>query len=108
MSPPTGNVKELLPSHIDIPLWQGPPIRAFGGRGMETPPLTKPPTLLTQGLPLIRARGGLTQSQRAAPSAQAGAYGRESWQLHFIVGGDIGPVNVFLSRCSDLLKVTLR
>lgn len=97
LSPPTGNVKELLPSHTDTALCQGPWIRAFGGRGMETPPLAKPPLPRPahQGVLLIRARGGLTQSQRAAPSAQAGAYGREGWQLHFIAGGDIGPVNGF-------------
>lgn len=55
LSPPTGNIKELLLSPKDTP--QGPSIGAFGVEDLRA---AKRPTLLTQGLPLIYVRGGLT------------------------------------------------
>lgn len=64
LSPPTGNIKELLLSSKDTP--QGPSIGAFGVEDLRAVggewrlPLAKRLTLLTQGLPLICVRGGLT------------------------------------------------
>lgn len=115
--PPPTDVKELPPSQINTPcpsahqsvllawgiseLW---PRGEWRGRDST---LGRAPTLLTQGLPLIWVRGSLPEHQRAASGAQAGASGREGWQLYFIVFNVLIAINVS-ARGSDLLEVTLR